>query len=533
MSTKEGEGPDAAGLPLHVKDVPRIKLDAMNGLAASEKALAEWRDARRWLDDVSKYAAVPRRSANGTPAANLSADDVATLRKFGVVKEVRRCDVQGWTKMFAVPEFAKARRRPIRHTFVVNDALGKETAPPCSFPSKSDVCSLVNSGTHFIALDFAAYYDQFEYSEDVGKLFCFRSGKKFCRLTTLAMGQRQAVGVAAAATHLLLDFEKRSRALELIDNVIFAGSREDVLHDAACYIQRVEAVGAKLNEDVEDLEGLVRVSGEWCGVALNLEDKTVALTAKTIDKVVYSWQRRSEWTWRNFAAHIGLLFWSWGILELPMAEFFPLLRFVSHVGAQLHENDQCWDEPAVVWPSVWPVLERWTLLARANAPRVVVKEQLPEWLVCTDASLWGWGYVALNTATFEVRTFGAPWSADMRAAHGGKLGRSTFTEPHGVINSLCHLLPGSTPVRVRVGTDSTVARASYARGFNTHSYDINECLARLQRHFGRGFVFEWLHVPGELNPADPFSRGGVSAGADSRAIAGSLRRLLGSGAATV
>ena len=91
-----------------------------------------------------------------------------------------------------------------------------------------------------------------------------------------------------------------------------------------------------------------------------------------------------------------------------------------------------------------------------------------------------------------------------------------------------HLLSTSGPTHVRVGTDSTVARAAYARGFNTHSWDINSCLQRLREAFGTAFTFDYVHVPGVSNPADSFSRGLGRQGALDKEIALSLRRLVGS-----
>jgi hypothetical protein len=127
--------------------------------------------------------------------------------------------------MFRVPEPSKQRWRPIKHTFLANDALGKETLQPCHLPSKAEICNLVHAGDCMIAFDFSSYFDSFEYAEDVSRLFCFRHKGKFFRLRSLAMGQRQAVEVAQSATELLIDFPKTSRALAYIDNVIFVGSR--------------------------------------------------------------------------------------------------------------------------------------------------------------------------------------------------------------------------------------------------------------------------------------------------------------------
>jgi hypothetical protein len=324
---------------IHVKDVPRMSIPALLQLSSSSSSVrAAFVHASGWLTDLSRYQVVPRRSANGAPRARLSDEWVAALVQYGVCTPIPRAAVRGHVRMFGVPEPAKKRFRPIKHTADVNEVLGKDTLLPLRFPSKAEIINLVNKGSHFIALDFSAYFDQFLYAPEVGELFCFRHGSKFFRLCTLAMGQRQAVEVAATATALLLDFDRRTQVESVIDNVIFVGSREDVLRDAAIFVDRVRAAGGRLNEDVANLESLVSTSGEWCGVAIDLTNKTASLTTKSVAKVVKSWGMRASWTWRGFAAHIGLLFWAWGILDLPMPEFFPVLSFVSRVGRNLSQQ---------------------------------------------------------------------------------------------------------------------------------------------------------------------------------------------------
>lgn len=517
--------------PLHAKDVSRINFDAVADLATSSAASKQrWLHSVGWLTDDSRYSAVPIKNADGAPAAQVRDDHIAQLVDKNIIKQCRRRDVRGWIKLFLVPELSKKRWRPIKHPWILNAVLGKETLLSNHLPHKVEIKQFAHKGECMISLDFAAFFDQFEYSPDVSRRFCFRHKGKFYRLCTLAMGQRQSVDVAMAMTELLLDFDKSSFTRACVDNVIFVGSRESVLRDAAEFVRRVALVGGTLNEDISDLPALVQSTGPWCGVHLDLVNKTVCLTDKILDKLNASWTRRSRWTWRNFAAHIGLLFWAWGLLDVPMAEFFDVLRFVSKMGQVLQDcDDSVWDTPAHVWPSVWPPLERWSALVARNVPCPVPVQREPEWLMETDASLWGWGYVACNTSTGEVRMHGEKWSAQMWRQHGLKLRRSTFAEPHGIHNALCHLLSSTGPRRVRIGTDSTVARASFERGFNSHSYDINEVLRRTRATFGPDFSIEFFHVPGSINVADSLSRGGRSlTTAEVDAARTSLWRDLGS-----
>jgi hypothetical protein len=396
--------------------------------------------------------------------------------------------------------------------------------------TKPEIVALPRQGQYFIALDFSAYFDQFKLAESVGRRFCFRSNGRFYRLGRLAMGQRQAVEVAQCATMRLLDFDLRSTAKVVIDNVIFVGDKDDVVRDATIFVQRALSVGAQFNEDVSNVEKLVQSSGEWCGVALDCERKTVALTGKVLAKLQRSWASRSLWSWRGFAAHVGLLFWSWGIIDVPIERYFGLLRFISEFGRRATDDDSLWEQPADIPEHVWPLLEQWTSICEANTPREVAAPRAFDWLVCTDASKWGWGYVAVHGGTGEVRTHGAAWSKYMENKYGEKLGKSTFAEPHGIVNSLCHLLPVSSsgPLRVLVGTDNTVAQASYQRGFNSHSFDINECIRRLRAYFPTHVSFDFVHIDGATNVADSLSRGlGTTGDETGRGVATCLQRVVG------
>jgi hypothetical protein len=523
---------------MHAKHLDqRIDLDQISALSTlSTRASDNWQHERPWLEDITRYASVPRKSAAGCPKAQLTDAWVAAMVAEVMIVTIPRHAVRGHTRSFAVPEPAKnpPRWRSIRFTKDANDILGRETLrQDVTFPTKSEICGLVHRGASFIELDFKSYYDQFEYAPEVGSLFCFRHAGAFYRLNTLAMGQRQAVGIAAAATDVMTDFEHESTVKSIIDNVIFVAPSDDVvLRDASTFVERAHSVGATFNDvsSVTDLRARINTKGVWGGIELDLTSKTVALSKKTLDKTRFSWSNRGEWTWRQFAAHIGLLFWAHGIIDLPMRDFFPALRFVSFVGRLLTEHPNDWDSRAAVWPSVWPVLEQWTLLVLCNTPRVVPREHTepPEWIVATDASLWGWGYFAVNNVSGETRAHGAPWSFATRRRFGARLGQSTCAEPQGIVNALCHLLDTKSPTRVVVLSDNTPAVAAYNAGYTHTMFDTNECLKRLHDFFGPRFEFRFGWIPGAMNPADPYSRSEAIAHEGVGLAAERLRQYVGS-----
>lgn len=515
---------------LHSKPLGNgIDATAVGSLPSHDAAVRDhWIEQHRFTVDPACYEGVRTAGAAGCPAARMTDAQVEQLREHRVVRPIAKEEVRGHVKMFLVPEEHKARWRPIKWTFMANEDLGPETLVKNHFPSKSTIAGLVNAGDFALSLDFAAYYDQILLSNSVGQRFCFRNGKgEFFALNTLAMGQRQAVQIAMACTMQLLNFPRRSRTEVVIDNIIFVGSREEVLADGREFASRCAQVGALLNEDTTQLEELVTQKLDWCGLHLDLVEKTVQLTEKTKRRIAESWARRPFWSWRGFAAHMGLLFWSWGIIDTPVSQFFGLLAFQSRASRMLTDNPLAWDTLAQVVPSAMRPMQRWTEIALCNKPRRVVVDEEPEWIICTDASRWGWGYCAFNTATGEVRCHGARWPEALEAQLGDQLGHSTTAEPHAITLSVLHLVAPLGPVRsVRIGTDNSAAMWSFRREFSSRSLEINRAITRLRLAMP-DIRFDIAHIPGATNPADKLSRGGEYKETELQEVGESILRVMG------
>ena len=519
--------------PLHLKRVSHIQYMLLLELPSHDPAVrANAAVQFRYLYDVTMYSAVPRRAARDCPKANLTDDQVRECVEFGVFRKVPRREVQGGARIFLHDEPAKLRRRVIKHTADANEAM--TDVAPMKFPSKVEIALAVHAGTHCAAVDLAAMYDQFELDPAVGSLFGFRNhSNEYFVLNTLAMGQRQAVQVAMAATCQLLNYKTRCKVLIVIDNVLFVGSYDDVLADLRELRVRSDVVHAQFNEDLTKPEELIVTETDWCGLHICCETKTVKLTAKTVNRINESWARRAHWTWRGFAAHVGLLFWSYGIIDAPVSEYFNLLSFISRSSRALTADPAIWDVLATIPSSAMEPMDQWTRLALCNVPRLVRSPRPAQWLVVTDASRWGWGYCAVNTSTGVVLTHGAPWSGYMEQYYGDQLGHSSVAEPHGVTNSLLHLnnrevaRSGCPVVSVRLGTDNTATRYAFPRQFSSHSMAINAAISRLHRALPL-LQLDCNHVAGKLNAADRMSRGGAYTQAELVEVAWSLWQVLGS-----
>jgi hypothetical protein len=523
---------EARAWPLHVKHL-QTRIDARR-LAALRAVPAYYEtendEAMKWTTDPSVYDCMDNVYActhKDVTYTTLSSDDVRAMRDAGVVAEVHPDDfdkVKGAVRLFSVPEPWKRRRRPIRWTVDINDFF--TACAPTDMATKSDIISLVTMGSHAIAFDAKAFFDQFPLEEEISYRMCFRKGRRIYRLLTAPMGQRQIVSVGHSTMQRIAHFPDRICAqAAIIDNTIFIGeSAAECEHDGKRFVERCAAVGCELNESTEDIAALVTQQIEWGGVLLDFAEKTTQLPRKMLEKIALSWTRRGEWTQRNFASHMGLLFWAVGLVMCSPGDYFAVLAHYAAVcrafalleDAAAGERDRFWDAPADISDVVAAELDRWTAQVLRNVPRHADCEARtsmmePDWLVCTDASgRGGWGYLAVSPATGETRFFGDRWSDAFRAKYGHLLHRSTFTEPNAVIMSMCHLLSHTgRRQRVHIWSDSTTTVSSGNRGYNVRSVIVNETLRRLRALFPPElFTFSFAHIAGETNTvADALSRG--------------------------
>ena len=352
------------------------------------------------------------------------------------------------------------------------------------------------------------------------------------------MGQRQMCEVGHCTTKALLDDpESNTFNLACIDNTISYGeSREQLVETMKRVVRRFKDGNVLLNgQDADggmDVEALAVQRAEWCGVRFDLVSKEVQLTEKHVGKLGLSLSMRESWSRRSVYAHFGLLFWAIGLADHNPGDYFCALGFYASLCRQFSEaehfgaGEKFLDEPAEISDDCMAAIAQWTREVMRNQPIVVRPHGRANWLVAVDACATGFGYVAVNPETGDVRLHGQRWPRAFYVANLFKMHRSAFTEPHGVIMSMCHLLEYTGVLqRVHVWTDSVTARAVGAKGFNARSADINDCGRRLRQLFPpQFFVFSFAHLAGKLNVgADALSRG---AKVDEVDVAGEAARLL-------
>jgi integrase len=378
----------------HVKNVTKGDLDVVDSMAEetpTEEYRSNWTTSRPWIKEDETYASIDvgspfaiagdfvLASAWGeiVEEADLTQAEVDEMLAANHVAEIFAEDfrkIKGTARLFTVKEPRKKRRRIIKHTFAINAMFGKETCRRVRFPHTRALWNAVFRGKYALSFDFAAFFDAIALTEEISYRHCFRVGDRYFRLLTLPMGQRQAVEVAQAITDIARDVGVEAVFSDsCIDNVRFiSDDRRKLLEAGRRFVARCKAMNLTLNDvnDDTDIEDLITSEHEYLGVVFDYMAKTVCVGEKTLDKIRLVMEHRDDWTYRNYCALMGLLFFASPILRLDMSKFFRAISAYRHIARQLQDDHRLWDKPIgeALWPSSMPNLEEWIAHGRVLAP---------------------------------------------------------------------------------------------------------------------------------------------------------------------
>jgi len=351
----------------------------------------------------------------------------------------------------------------------------------------------------------------------------------------LPMGFRLAVACAQAVMWALLNFvmDAKVATATCIDNVCFAGSRNEVYAAATTFLKRVEECNFTLNgmEDISFtkmsideqrnfLRGLEETGPEFLGEKYDLLNKTRAVSEKTITKLNLVWEALAQpittrqckfITHRQFFCLVGLLVYSTDVLNIMTHTFFNLFKKIRTLSSKLNKNENLWDMPMETNFSRAELedLQRWVQNILENKPvgLLVGRKEIPlfcnvkaDIYITLDASLWGWGAVFYNSQKQYLFFKHNKWTK-------GDYRSSAKAEPLGIMRSIRaagNLLKGK---RIAILTDhENIVFAS--RALFIHSFHYNQCLSFLERLKRTEGTTSFLYfLEGTRNNADGVSRG--------------------------
>lgn len=506
-------------LPAHVKPVATILRDKIEHLPVERPNLRQrWVRVKKWLTEQPR--GVRRGFAN---EARLREEDIVQMEAAQHIAEVAAADVMSTCNVFCVPEIFKNRKRVIKHTKWFNEQYGKESLEGLKLLRAKELVRSVYAGKYAITLDFAAWFDQFEYDDLVSLWHCFPAFGKWYRLTRLAMGQRIAVDVAHTASEVIASFKMPGgvRCDIYVDNVRFlSNNREDVIAAATTFIERCRQVRATLNEvpacnpDGSPLdaraaaEALVHSKGEFLGVEFDYVMKTVKLGPKSVGKLkllkaTFENSAKAP-THRNFLALFGVLFFALQVTAGFAPHRYYALREYSETARRIQKDPGLLECAYHCSPSRWKHVTTWIEDVERNDAHPVHNAPAhpsgARFVLVTDAAKSGWGAILLDQDTGILYTRHGVWN---RAWKGREF--SSWSEPEAVARALVYFFPNGTVESIAILSDSTTAVGAFTKG-RSMMYEVNSSLQQVQKHFPF-FNATLHHIPGTENTfADAMSR---------------------------
>lgn len=462
----------------------------------------------RWLHDSSIYEEIfhhgpiarePKYAIETTHTARMLA-----ARKFEPAE-----DIVAWCNAFLTHEEKQAedgktfiRGRPIVEP-LINDILAdlSTTSPrygvSVTYTHRDEIRRSVLYTEAAVLFDYKAWFDQLRLSPAVRRMFGIHTPMGAMQLCVLPMGFRPSCQTANMVTRAIGEVDSvRGGQVHLatcVDNIRYAGSPLDLERAQTEFLQRSHYVGAVLNPSAG-----IQHEYAFLGEVYNHKEKTRRCTDKVVKKAIFAQEmvRRGRLTVRQLFAIFGLLLWSAGTLAIPLAQFHSTFRFI----ASLHQHDLHKSVP--VPQSVQTQLSAWATLASTNKPVPVfntASADLPELTLFTDASVHGWGVVAVR-ADGCVTSIGERWTVPERINY--QVHSSVVAEPLAIRKAVARFVTQDMK-HVKILSDHAGFVFAGQKGIGkTLSY--NTVLQELQAHCGTHFSFE--HIPGTSNPADIYSR---------------------------
>jgi len=488
----------------------------------------------RILNDENLYKSmVGDTKAPNLPKPSLSAMEIEKLLNYKL--ELSPVQPLWGTLPFKVAEPHKNRCRAI---FDCNlNSIFKDT-PKYHLKSKTEIRRGLNSNLSdfiFLQFDFKSFYDQILLSKKVRKYFGFQGHNNlFYVLKLLPMGFRLAVACAQSIMWALLNFKKDDRVMiaTCIDNVCFAGPREDVYKAATRFLERVEKCNFTLHGFEKEkftplseekrrsvLKKLEDVNPEFLGEKYNLVEKTRAISKKTVDKLEVVWsaigphlfQKSRKITHRQFFCLIGIVVYASDVLDIKTHTFFNLFRKIRILCEKLSTNKLLWDAPLAMELTrvEFEKMEKWVTIILKNNPVGLLRgrkeiptmeDAMADIFIVTDASKDGWGAIFFDKSKKFTHFRQGIWPrGDYRA--------SSKAEPLGIEKTIKQERDELKGKRIVILTDhENLVFAS--RALFVHSFYYNKILTYLEQIKKEDNTQVFIYyVKGKNNNADGVSRG--------------------------
>lgn len=499
------------------------------------------------------------------PYARMSVAQAEVLVAHGKLSEVD-ADVplahcSGWL----LEQEKKRRLRPIFEP-ATNATLRRDLLPPCLFPSRAEMRRrFARHSTYSCQIDLAAYYDQLPIPPELRKFYgirvrCNDGTSRFFLLTRVPMGACWSCGFAASITDVLA----ASASSPLVDVQTCIDNIRISSRDGRAFLEALRSLtgcATRMGISVGEVNGHESTTAQftswsdrgdadvladcaqyardhtWLGEHYGRDSNDEVVVSNTQDavgKLQAAWHRIAaargpdghvspEVSRRHVAALIGLLIWMAHTVNLPLCQFWIILRLASAIGFAA-TNERGWDQP-VGWlsPRVVDALATAVALLTTNEPRPPLSPRAPsvnptdyDVVICCDASAVGWAAIiwkrfvdGQGVVSWRATEASAGWSAATAAQH------SAHAEPLAVDRALEFVEKRfGVGSNIAILTDHRAIVAAARRPTDLHggfspSANLNAMFARAYSHAADVRVpprRDFFYIPGEENVADAASR---------------------------
>ena len=404
---------------LHVKEVPKIKLDELEKLdCTNAEVRAFLHDALQWVRDPGRYSGL-MREGEVLKEERISPLNDEMMTEFLRVKaekaeEEARAEVFifGVTELKVGAEGMYFRKRPICEP-KLNSLIAQNTL--IHLTSIEENIKGARKGRVTAQVDFISYYDQIGLEKAVRVFFGVKWKGVYYYLLSLPMGLRVSVLVACAITWFLTSFKRDDVHINtFIDNVRFAGAEEEIIKAVLLFTERARAVGASLDKmptTEEEARGILESEGDFLGIHFQYSTQRMRLTEKTVEKIRMinaGITVGEDITFKQFAVIMGLYNFATRVLKFQAWEVYHLFRRYREEASKEALF------PSTVWGS------RPLRLSPKEAEEVRVMEEYflrNEWVsyaeapkadvhIFSDACAEGWGGVMVKDIPYLVKSKG-------------------------------------------------------------------------------------------------------------------------------
>jgi len=360
---------------------------------------------------------------------------------------------------------------------------------------------LVWEGSHAATVDGKAAFNQFLYEEDVPMYHCVNTELGWAKILRAAMGARPSCFVSDTALAVLAA-KATSKWRTYIDNLILIGVPDVLRDDLGEVRDRAEYARYTFNEDMSDLDALIKTRLEFLGVILDFEKKTISLGPKVLAKLASVWARRDQWLVEDFIICLCVLVYTANVLGRRMSKWQTALQ----VWAQAQGD--CFAEPGKKKAFLESLpdeceaeLRDWVELTLNNYDLDVPSEteKRHDFMLITDASVEAWCGIILSLKTGQSTVVRGDWPP----GYYDLLKHSTTAEPMAVAASVNTFFEPYAGARVLHIGDSTATVGEVNKGYSTRE---GRFLAQYLASDFPHLTVDSDYYPGELIPSDEPSR---------------------------